>query len=73
MRKKIEPIPWYQKPVNPSPIISSVIIASAVAVAYNAVTAVSRWYDKVVPGFIEKAEIAKITADTVLGTDDDDE
>lgn len=65
MFKKRTIMPWYLRPVNPSPIISSLILTGAVMVAYNAVTACSRWYDRVVPGAIEKVEIAKMTADAL--------
>lgn len=72
MRKKLEPIPWYMKPVNPSPVVTSIILAGGVAVAYNVMIAAGRWYDRVIPGIAERVELAKITADTVLGDDDED-
>lgn len=72
MGRKAEMIPWYMKPINPSPIVSGAILAAAAAFAYTAATSVGRWYDRVVPGIVEKAEIAKLTADTVLNGDDEE-
>lgn len=72
--KKLPPIlPWYQRHANPSVLMSGVLITGAVMAAYSAYRYAGRWYERVVPGMIERVELTKATADAVLGRYDDED